>query len=801
MYTPGPYAGRRPGIPILALIVILLLQGTTGTSPARAVGSVVDLGTAATYSLLGGTSVANTGVSTVSGDIGAYPGLAVTGFPPGIVTGDVHPGDSAAAQAQADALLAYTATAAQVPTSTIAGDLGGSILTPGVYHSAAAVSISSSLTLDAQGDPYAVFIFQIDAAFGMAAASSIVLMNGAQSSRVFWQVVGAATLGASASFAGTLMSLAAISIGAGCTVVGRALSLTAALALDTSVILPEPAVKLGTAGTYSALAGTSVSNSGATTLTGNVGVSPGTVLTGFPPGITSGSTHVNDSQSAQAQADLTTAYADAGARTPTATLSGDLGGRTLTAGVYASTTALSLTGDLLLDGEGNANAVFILQLDSTLTTAAGSTVRVINGAQVSRVFWRVAGSVSLGAASAFTGTMLSQGDITVGNSSGFIGRALSTAGAISLNATTLTTEATIALGAARSYTLLASTSVANTSTSTVNGDVGTSPGVAITGFPPGVITGQTHAGDTAAAQAQSALQVAYSDALARSPSGAIAGDLAGQTLTAGVYRSAAAVSVSAGLTLDGQGNPNAVFIFQVNAAFNTAASSSITLVNGAQASRVFWQVTGAVSLGAASVFRGTVLGFAAISIGAGCAFTGRALTLNGAIALDSATSTDPDPVPGPLEVVTAGATLSPVTLDGLSTQYSTGYSTEWTITDARGSGASWTVSVEATTPTSAAGTVELVPRTLSVGSLSITPGTISAGSGSDPVGGISAPTLALSNSPQALITALGSHRGIYLLTPSFSLAIPPNAYRSNFSGVVDDSALNPFVSVLTFTIS
>lgn len=801
MQNAGHRVGRRIRLPVLALIVILLVPGLTSGPPASAAAAAVELGTASSYSLLGGTSLANTGASTVSGNVGAYPGVAVTGFPPGVVTGQLHAGDAAAAQAQADARLAYDATAGQTPTGTIAGDLGGSVLTPGVYHSAAAVAISSTLTLDARGDPHAVFVFQIDAAFGMAAASSIVLVNGAQSSRVFWQVVGAATLGASANFSGTLMSLAAISLGAGCTVVGRALSLDAALSLNSSVILPEQTVTLGSAGAYSVLAGASVANTGTTTLSGRVGVSPGTVLTGFPPGLSSGGAHVNDAAARQAQVDLATAYGDAAARTPTASLAGDLGGRTLTAGVYAAATALSLSGTLLLDGQGNPNGVFILQVDSDLTTAPGSAVRVINGAQVSRVFWQVSDDVSLGAASAFTGTLLGQGSVTIGNGTGLIGRALSLSGTVALNTATLTTEPTIALGTARTYSLLASASVANTGGSTLNGDVGTSPGVGITGFPPGIVVGQAHAGDAAAAQAQSDLRVAYTDAGARSPSASIAGDLAGQTLTPGVYHSPAALAVSTTLTLDGQGNPNSVFTFQVNAAFNTAAGSSITLVNGAQASRVFWQVAGAVTLGAASTFTGTILGAGAISIGAGTALAGRALTVNGAIALDSTTSTNPEPVPGALEVVTAGVTLSPVTLDGRTTQYSTGSSTEWTITDARGSGASWTVSVTATTPTSAAGSVELVPRTLSVDSLSITPGPIAAAQGSDPVTGISAPPLALSTTSQALVAAVGSHRGTYLLTPSFSLRIAPNAYRSNFSGAIDESPLNPFVSVLTFTIS
>jgi len=802
MRAPGNRAGRRTSLPILALIVVLLVQGLI-CAPAAHAATLVNLGTATTYSLLGATAVANTASSKVSGDIGTYPGVAVTGFPPGLVNGTVHAGDAAAGQAQADAMAAYNAAAAQVPTGLFAGDLGGTTKTPGVYYSSGAVTISSTFTLDAGGDPNAVFIFQIGAAFAMGASASVNLINGAQSSRVFWQVLGAASFGAAAKFTGTVLGLGAISFAAGCTVVGRAFAVAGGLALDSSVVLPEGPVKLATAGAYSVLAGTSVVNSGATTMSGDLGVSPGTVLTGFPPGTTSGSTHVNDISAQQAQVDLTAAYNDAAARPSTASLSGNLGGQTLTAGIYSAAAALTLTGTLLLDGQGNTNGVFILQLPSTLTTSAGSAVKVINGAQVSRIFWQVAGSVNLGSGSAFLGTVLSQGSITVGSSTGFTGRALSRSGAVTLNATALSSEAPIPLGAALSYALLSNISVANTGLSTVTGDVGTSPGVAVTGFPPGIIIGgQIHLNDANAGQAEADVKLAYDEAAARVPTGNIAGDLAGQTFRAGTYKATAAIAISTPIFLDGQGNPNAVFIFQIGAAFNIAASSNIFLVNGAQASRVFWQVLGAVTMGANCGFIGTILGAGAITIGAGCAITGRALSYIGAVVIDSSTFISPEPVSvvGPLAIVATGATLSSVTLNGMP-QTATGSSTEWTISDPRGTGAEWTVTAEATTPTSAAGLVEVVARTLSVGNLTITPGTVVADTGADPSTGISAPPLALSVSPQALITTVGPHRGNYLLTPSFSLVIPPNAYRSNYSGVINSSTLNPYVSVLTVTIS
>lgn len=156
---------------------------------------------------------------------------------------------------------------------------------------------------------------------------------------------------------------------------------------------------------------------------------------------------------------------------------------------------------------------------------------------------------------------------------------------------------------------------------------------------------------------------------------------------------------------------------------------------------------------------------------------------------------------GSLSVVTSAPTLSGVTLDGSNTQTATGTApSAWTVTDSRGTGAAWTVSVSATDFTSAAGTVETTARTITAGHLTITPGAITPGTGSDPATNISANALAVSTSSQALISAAGPDKGSYTLTPTFSLAIPANAYRSNYSGAVGSTALNPYTSTLTYTI-
>lgn len=157
---------------------------------------------------------------------------------------------------------------------------------------------------------------------------------------------------------------------------------------------------------------------------------------------------------------------------------------------------------------------------------------------------------------------------------------------------------------------------------------------------------------------------------------------------------------------------------------------------------------------------------------------------------------------GDLTATTSGAALTGVTLNGTGTQTATGNaSSAWTITDARGTGAAWTLSASATAPTSAAGTVDTTARTLPVGNLSIIPGTITATEGSDSAMGIAAPALTLSGSSQALLAASADHKGTYNLTPAFNLDIPANAYRSNYSGAVNSTPLNPYTSTITYTIA
>ncbi|MFC4589165.1 ice-binding family protein [Sphaerisporangium corydalis] len=198
--------------------------------------------------------------------------------------------------------------------------------------------------------------------------------------------------------------------------------------------------------------------------------------------------------------------------------------------------------------------------------------------------------------------------------------------------------APVALGTAANFAVLAGTTVTNTGPTAVTGDLGVSPGSAVTGFPPGVVTGTIHAADATAAQAQTDLTAAYTDAASRTPATTVPTQLGGTTLTPGVYNSAAGTfQITGNLTLDAQGDPNAVFIFQTASTLVTASASTVTLAGGAQACNVFWQVGSSATLGTGSTFAGNILALTSITVTTGVTVNGRTLARNGAVTLDTDT--------------------------------------------------------------------------------------------------------------------------------------------------------------------
>jgi hypothetical protein len=227
---------RRRSIRGLGLALTLLSTlALAGTARAQA---PVPLGGADIFAVLAGTTVTNTGPTVVNGDLGVSPGTAITGFPPGVVNGTIHSADAVAAQAQIDLTTAYNNAAGQPVTATVGTELGGTTLPPGVYNSASGTfEITGTLTLDAQGNPNAIFIFKTASTLVTAAGNSQVnLINGAQSCNVFWQVGSSATLGTNTLFRGNILALTSITATTGAVVDGRLLARNGAVTLDTNTV-------------------------------------------------------------------------------------------------------------------------------------------------------------------------------------------------------------------------------------------------------------------------------------------------------------------------------------------------------------------------------------------------------------------------------------------------------------------------------------------------------------------------------------------------------------------------------------
>jgi hypothetical protein len=183
------------------------------------------------------STITNTGPTIINGDRGLSPGTAVTGFPPGQVNGTVHTADAAALQAKNDLTTAYDDAAARPSTATVPVELGGTIKTPGVYESPAGTfGITGTLTLDAQGDSDAVFIFKAASTLITGSASNVNLANGASADNVFWTVGSSATLGTYSIISGNILAVASITVTTGVTINGRALARNAAVTLDSNTI-------------------------------------------------------------------------------------------------------------------------------------------------------------------------------------------------------------------------------------------------------------------------------------------------------------------------------------------------------------------------------------------------------------------------------------------------------------------------------------------------------------------------------------------------------------------------------------
>ncbi|WP_406130523.1 ice-binding family protein [Streptomyces sp. NBC_00989] len=246
---------RTMSVWLAALTAVVIAAVVLAMTPTRAsaVATPVPLGTATSFAVLAGSQVTNTGPSSITGDLGVSPGTAITGFPPGTVIGAQHSADAVALQAKSDLVTGYNNAAGQAPDVTYPTapdpvELGGRMLDPGVYKAPISAGITGTLTLDAHGDPNAVWVFQIGSTLTTASGSNVSLVNGASPCNVYWQIGSSATLGTNSTFVGTIMAQESITVTTGTTIAGRALARTGAVTLDNSTINRGTCASGGTTG-------------------------------------------------------------------------------------------------------------------------------------------------------------------------------------------------------------------------------------------------------------------------------------------------------------------------------------------------------------------------------------------------------------------------------------------------------------------------------------------------------------------------------------------------------------------------
>ncbi len=435
---------------MLKVVLLLLI-------PFVNYGQAPNLGTSANFVLFTTVgAVTNTGTSHLTGNVGSNSGSS-TGF--GNVNGQMHDGDGVSGTCAADLLIAYHMLDTTTPTAFPSPLLGnGDTLRAGVYKTTAVTTLNLNLILDAQGNPNAVFIFQIQAAFSVNAGAKVILINGAQACNVFWKGEGLISIGAGATMRGTIIANnAAIALNINDTLEGRALSTTGAITLNGiytytpigcgSAVLTGPAApSMGAIKCYALFSGNgAVSNSGTTFVTGDIGTNVG-LTTGYNPLFVTGFIHpIPDVSTAAAAASLGVVY------TYLNSLAYDIellypaqfgNNLVLTPHTYLLNAATTLTDTLYLDAQNDSNAVFVIKINGALITTSYSKIKYINGAKSNNVYWKIEGATTIADHSNFSGTIVVNNAALLFNTGvNLTGRALTTNGA--LTTVTVTVNASV----------------------------------------------------------------------------------------------------------------------------------------------------------------------------------------------------------------------------------------------------------------------------------------------------------------------------------------------------------------------
>ncbi len=428
---------------VIATVLLLFPKVNYGQAPT--------LGTAAGFVLFTSVgAVTNTGISQVTGHVGSNVG-ASTNF--GNVNGVMESQNSATAACSTAVLSLYNQLAGTTAAFFPSSSLGGDTLLAGVYSVTGASTLSNTLTLNAQGNPNAVFIFKLQGAFSAAANAKVILINGALACNVFWKIEGLTSLATGVTMRGTIVTNnAAISMSAGDTLEGRAFTTAGAISINGvmaytpigcgSPILTGPiAPTLATTANYVLFSGIGpVTNTGITHVTGDVGTNSG-LTTGFNPLFVNGVIHpIPDLSTIQCASDLGVVYTYLNGLTADIELlyPAQFGRNlVLTPHTYLLNAATTLTDTLFLNAQGNPNAVFVIKIYGALSTSTYSKIVLTNGTQSRNVYWLVNGAVSINDYSIFRGTIIANnGAISLATGVTLDGRALTTIGAVNVTAIT-----------------------------------------------------------------------------------------------------------------------------------------------------------------------------------------------------------------------------------------------------------------------------------------------------------------------------------------------------------------------------
>jgi len=779
------YSGTWTGTSIITASAAGCNGSKTATHTAKTIS--LTLGTSSNFALFTGVgALTNVGASNVTGDIGTNAG-AFTGFPPGNLIGQSHIANATSIQATADVTKIFNDLAGITCETNLGTTIGnGQILTSGVYCLGLGSSLNGELTLDAQGDPNAFFIFKVVGPFSTSTSSKIILINSASLCNVYWQVNGAIDIGINSIFCGNIVANGAIRLLTGSSLLGRGLTKVGAISLANNVVSFLPAktglitgtseicpgqsevtysvpaltnttsyiwtlpvgativlgmntrsitVNFGTSGGNITVRGSNSCGEGATssnyvvTVTASVGTpvftmgstsvycqSAGSITYTATATNTTGITYslnaasISGGNSIEAATGTVTYVSGwSGTSIVTATACGCGSSSTATHTIVTTNSIVGppvfTLGEVSTRCQGAASVTYlatatnstgmIYNLDAAslsngntitsagvVTYAAGwngtsiitasaagcsgpttATHTVTNTATVGMPVFKLgaastrcqgAGSVnyfatatnstgitfSLDAASKTAGNRIVATTGVVTYVAGWNGKIIITAIAIGCNGSKIATHTAVSIalskGMTSGFALFTKTgNISNSGASVVSGDVGTNVGV-VTGFPTEVLNGQIHVADGVSFQAAADVTTAYTDLVAI-PYGALIGNTlgGGQILTPNVYSIGAATLLSGDLTLDGQGDPNALFIIKLGGALTTNLFSKIILINSASLCNVYWQINGAVTLGESSVFIGTIFANGAINVLKDASLFGRGLSTAGLITLNN----------------------------------------------------------------------------------------------------------------------------------------------------------------------